>query len=236
MPESRHRRRRGRALPRTARSSGSLADARPRKKKTNKLYLAASVVIAVLVIAGFAVGGFRPGGGGGDRVSTGSSDEFVSGVGLQQELMPVGPSGRNTHVSENQTVVYSTVPATSGDHWGLWAPCGFHEDGLPDERITHNLEHGNIVISYNLTELAEVQQLREAVQSISLYQDWGLTRFYDKIPEGTVALATWGVLDTIEGIDRDRMDRFFETYAGRLGPEEIPCGFSPLRVNPAPGG
>jgi len=80
-------------------------------------------------------------------------------------------------------------------------------------------------VSYNLATADEVDQLRTTVESIELYQDWGLTRFYDEIPEGAVALATWGVLDTFHGIDQDRMNRFFNTYAGNLGPEQIPCGF-----------
>ena len=66
--------------------------ARPRRQKTNKLYLAASVIIAVLVIGGFAVGGvnFQR------SPDTGSSSgEYVEGVGVQQELMPAGPNGLN---------------------------------------------------------------------------------------------------------------------------------------------
>ena len=219
MPESRHRRRRGQALPRGARSAGSLADARPRRKKTNKLYLVASAIIAVLVIAGFAIGGLGGGGGGGGEIAAvGRYNGFQEGMGVQHPLMPT-----KDHVPDSQTVQYSTVPPTSGDHWERWAECGFYSEGLPDERATHNLEHGIIVVSYNLATDEEIAQLRNAVDDIELYDNWGLARFYDKIPEGMVALATWGVLDTIQGVDHDRMNRFFNAYAGNLGPEFIPC-------------
>ncbi len=219
MPESKHRRRRGRPVSRGQRVAATPI-ARPRKQKTNKLYVAASVIIAVLVIGGFAVGGInfqRP-------PDTGSSSgEYVEGVGVQQELMSTGASGLNTHVDNNQTVEYSTSPATSGDHWATPISCGFYEDGLSDERIVHNLEHGNIVVSYNLASEEEVDQLRDALESIGKNAIWGVARSYDKIPSGTVALAAWGVLDTMQEVDKDRIKTFFDTYSGALGPERIIC-------------
>ena len=226
MPESRHRRRRGRALPRTARSAGSLTTTRPKRKRTNKFYLVASVLVAVLVIAGFAAGSLGRGGPSSSALQTGTNDQFVQGIGVPHPVMP--GTYPDPHVPQGDTVSYSTIPPTSGKHWGRWAECGFYTEGLADERITHNLEHGNIVVSYNLTTPEEVDQLRTAVEGIDLYDEWGLTRFYSEIPEGTVALATWGALDTIEGIDRERMNQFFSAYAGTLGPEQIPCGFSNL--------
>ena len=60
--------------------------------------------------------------------------------------------------------------------------------------------------------------------SIRLAERAGVTRLYEKIPEGTVALSAWGVSDTMEGIDGERITTFFEHYAGTLGPEgNIPC-------------
>ena len=219
MPESKHRRRRGRPVSRGQRVAATPI-ARPRKQKTNKLYVAASVIIAVLVIGGFAVGGInfqRP-------PDTGSSSgEYVEGVGVQQELMSTGASGLNTHVDNNQTVEYSTSPATSGDHWATPISCGFYEDGLSDERIVHNLEHGNIVVSYNLASEEEVDRLRDALESIGKNAIWGVARSYDKIPSGTVALAAWGVLDTMQEVDEDRLKTFFDTYSGAMGPERIVC-------------
>ena len=219
MPESKHRRRRGRPVSRGQRVAATPI-ARPRKQKTNKLYVAASVIIAVLVIGGFAVGGInfqRP-------PDTGSSSgEYVEGVGVQQALMSTGPSGLNVHIDNDQTVEYSTSPATSGDHWATPISCGFYEDGLSDERIVHNLEHGNIVVSYNLASEEEVDRLRDALESIGKNAIWGVARSYDKIPSGTVALAAWGVLDTMQEVDKDRIKTFFDTYSGALGPERIIC-------------
>ena len=227
MPLSRHRGGRGRAAQRGERTAASLAVSRPRRRRTNKFYLLASVVIAVLVIAGFAIGSVNFGGGG-STVPTGRSEEYVRGVGEQHPIMI--NTYPNPHVAESESVSYSTAPPTSGIHWSRWSECGFFEDGVPDERITHNLEHGNIVISYNLSSPEEVAQLRDAVESVDLYQHWGLTRLYDKIPVGTVALATWGVLDTMQGVDRERIDAFFTFYAGNLATEQVPCSAGPGQI------
>jgi len=205
------RRRRGRSATQTARS-GNLTGS-TRRKKTNKFYLAASVVIAILVIASFAFASFSGGGQGGGNAST-----YVEGIGLEQDIMLTG-----IHVPETDLVEYSTAPPTSGDHWDTPQACGFYEDGLPDERITHNLEHGNIVVSYNLTDESQVDDLKSAVGDVELADVWGVTRFYDKIPEGQVVLAAWGVLDTMEGVQPERIETFFETYSGVLGPEFIAC-------------
>ena len=134
------------------------------------------------------------------------------------EIMPT-----KDHVAQGETVVYSTVPPTSGDHWSSWADCGFYEDGLPDELITHNLEHGNIVVSYNLPGQQQIDQLRATLDSIQLAEEWGVIRSYGKIPQDSVALAAWGRLDIVQTMDRDRIATFFDAFAGRLGPEVITC-------------
>lgn len=218
MPESRHRRRPARG------ATDNALSLTPRKKKTNYLLLGAFLIIALLVIGGFGVGAIIPLIGGGQGLRVGKSDKYVEGVGVSHPLLPT----RN-HIAEGQTVQYNSVPATSGDHWGLWANCGFYPEGLPDERVVHNLEHSNIVVSYNFTAPEEIGALRQAVDSLGLSRAWGVTRYYDKVPAGTVVLTAWGIMDTMQGVDPDRIKKFFETYAGKIGPEKdrrgigIPC-------------
>jgi len=217
LPISKHRRRRGRVAPGSNRTAASLSIAQPRRKKTNWLYLGASGLIAVLVIGGFAVGSAGFGHSRGFNQS-GTSDQYVEGIGVQHDIMPT-----QIHVPEGQTVEYSSIPATSGNHWAQWSRCGFFEEGLPDERVGHNLEHGNIVVSYNLTTPREADELRDVMGSVGLAGVVGVTRFYDKIEPGTVALSAWGVSDTMQGIDEDRINTFFSTYGGNLGPENVSC-------------
>ncbi len=59
------------------------------------------------------------------------------------------------------------------------------------------------------------------VSGKALFGEWA--RSYDKIPSGTVALAAWGALDTMQEVDKDRIETFFDTYSGALGPERITC-------------
>ena len=140
------------------------------------------------------------------------------GLGEAVEIMPT-----RDHVAQGQTVAYSTTPPTSGDHWDSWADCGFYPDGLPDELIVHNLEHGNIVVSYNLASQSEIDQLRAALESIDLVEEWGVIRSYDKIPEGMVSVAAWGRRARMPGFDLEGLDSFFAGHAGAVGPERIAC-------------
>ena len=121
---------------------------------------------------------------------------------------------------------YSTIPPTSGQHWGEWSDCGFYYHPLPDELLVHNLEHGNIIVSYNLPDDADVAALRAAVEAIPLAQEFAIVRRYLAIPEGMVAITTWGVLDRMMGVDPERIARFFADYPGNTGPEfanGLPC-------------
>jgi len=127
------------------------------------------------------------------------------------------------HVDEGQTVEYSTSPPTSGLHWGRWADCGWYPDGLPDELITHNLEHGNIVVSYNFANPAQDSELREVLDNVDHFEDWGVARSYDKIPVGQMALSAWGRLSMFRGVAAGEIEGFFDSFAGVLGPERVPC-------------
>ena len=212
MPIS--RRRRGRTATRAARSGTVITP--NRRKKTNKFYLAASLLIAVLVIASFAFASFT-GGGSGGTTRSGSAQQFVEGVGTQVTIL--APN----HISEGSEAVYNSSPPTSGEHWPTPATCGFYEEGLPDERVVHNMEHGNIVVSYNLPLESDIGALRDALDNIGLSRIWGVTRFYEGIPTGQIGLSAWGVLDTFLGVDEARIARFFDSYSGSLGPERFTC-------------
>ena len=218
MPVSRHRRRRGRPASRGSRANDNLSLARPRRRKTNKIYLIATIVIAVLVIGSFGLSAIPFGGGGSLR--TGSSSDYVDGIGVQQTIFG------NEHVSTGQAVEYASFPPTSGDHWPpeSTARCGFNTDEVPDERVVHNLEHSNIVVNYNLATGEEVDQLRQVMGDIGLANVWGITRPYgDGLEVGQIALTAWGVIDVMDGIDPDRIDAFFDAYSGVIGPESVPC-------------
>ena len=230
MPPSRHRRlpadRRGRRRTPPVAASGGFR---------NRWLIIAFGVIAVLFIVALLVPAVIPNFGGGGR-SGGSADGYVDGIG---EQLSVAASRDHFPDTVNITAVNPdgyTVPPTSGQHWNGWVQCGFYRDPVPDERIVHNMEHGNIIVHYNLADDAQIDELAGAFDAIGLTNLWGVARPYqpgeDLFPEGTIALTTWGVRDTwnvrqvddannyqIIGIDQDRIERFFDAYAGKLGPE-----------------
>jgi hypothetical protein len=127
------------------------------------------------------------------------------------------------HVTEGQKIEYRTTPPTSGEHWGRWADCGWYTDGIADEVTTHNLEHGNIVVSYNLTNPAELTELREALDGERLFRDWGVARSYRAIRPGRVVLTAWGRVHQMEGVNPEEIGQFIKKFAGVTGPERIPC-------------
>ena len=207
MPESRHRRnRRPRNLeiPRTT-----------QRGRTNKLILVGSIIIAVLVIGSFAAVPIFQSIGGPQAVDLGTAAAYVEGVGQNQEVMAT-----KNHVQDGTIVAYNSVPATSGDHYFSPQPCGFYQGEVPDERVVHNLEHGNIVISYNLPDAADVDALENVYNDLGGWKDhYTVVRSYSRIAPGQVALSAWGVLDIMDGVDQNRIERFYEHYVGRLGPE-----------------
>ena len=236
MPPSRHRRRS--AARRSQRRTPPIATGGGFR---SRWLLFAFAAIAGLFIIALLVPVVLPVNFGG--AGQGEASEYVEGIGIEAEL-----SSSAAHFPDNLTIAdvvpegYLTTPPTSGRHWNGWVQCGFYTSPVPDERIVHNMEHGNIVVSYNLTEQAQIDELQDAFDDIGLTNAWGVARPYNPgtvdsdgnelFPEGTIALTTWGVIDKwnvrevddadghrIVGVDKDRIERFFEAYSGKLGPE-----------------
>ena len=116
------------------------------------------------------------------------------------------------HIPVGETANHSTTPPTSGPHWPATAQCGIYDEGLPDELIVHNMEHGHVVISYNLPDPDELSKLRRVVKGLPGQDIWVVARPYSKIKPGTVALTAWGVIDQFDGVDTERIRRFYDAY------------------------
>ena len=220
MPESRHRRnRRPRNLdiPRTSRGG------------PNKFILIGSIVIAVLVIGSFAAVPILQSLQGPGDVTYGTASAYVDGVGEKQDIMRTVRHVDLNNDDSDDDVTYNTAPPTSGDHFSTPARCDFYTDPIADEVVVHNLEHSNIVINYNLPNQADVDALKDVYNNLedSWRNHFTVVRPYGQLGVGQVGLATWGVSDVMDGVDQDRIVKFYETYVGRLGPEgAVPCSGS----------
>ena len=165
--------------------------------------------------------------------SCSGSESQVAGGGRSSPDPSVGTSVAATsasHVPVGQAVAYTTLPPTSGSYWGTTAACGVYDQAVADEMIVHNMEHGHVIISYNLSDPDEVTRLEQLAEDLPDLEQWGIVRPYQKIDADTVVMTAWGVIDQIQGVDEVRIRRFYETYfKNRLSAETsslgraIPC-------------
>ena len=138
----------------------------------------------------------------------------------------VGEFHRSTgdqHVAVGTTPRYSTTPPTSGSHYDTPAPWGVHEEMILDQQAVHNMEHGGIVINYNLTDPQEVTALRTFVEGHAGYPGCLLMRPYPEIVEGTIALTAWEWLQEFQSVETAGMQEFIDAHINR-GPENLGAG------------
>src|SRR3989344_3421723 len=81
-----------------------------------------------------------------------------------EKLEPLGteyPDQGNAHIQIGAAHEhYNSNPPTSGPHYANAATKAFYEESLADEQLVHNLEHGEIWISYKEAGELIKQELR----------------------------------------------------------------------------
>jgi hypothetical protein len=113
---------------------------------------------------------------------------------------------------------YNSNPPTSGQHYDQPARLGLYDKELPDERVIHNLEHGEIWISYHPRVKDQVFDKLKSIMTAK-------TVITPREKNDTdIAIAAWGRLDTfnLEGgsLDEQRIKDFISRYVG-TGPEHV---------------
>ncbi|MCR4324061.1 MAG: DUF3105 domain-containing protein [Candidatus Curtissbacteria bacterium] len=149
--------------------------------------------------------------------STNTNDELKPAeVSKEVEGVQVFPIAGREHISEaTKSADYNSNPPTSGQHWSTPAKNGIYETELPDERVVHNLEHGNIWISYKKEISADVlNKLKEIVNK----DDWKMIMTPREVNDSKIVVAAWGRLLKMEEPDYVRIEEFIKTYRNR-GPE-----------------
>ncbi len=123
---------------------------------------------------------------------------------------------------------YSSLPATSGPHWGTTpAQWGAYSTPLPESQIIHNLEHGGIVIWYDpaLLDTDDVAELTSYVEGQTDTGIGGRFKFIltpwggEEDLGGAIALTAWRHLRTLEAFDMDAVRAFAEANYLRHAPE-----------------
>jgi Protein of unknown function (DUF3105) len=134
------------------------------------------------------------------------------------------------HVADGTDVQYETNPPTSGNHYGAPAEPGFYDVAsgaqLPEERLVHNLEHGQIVFWYDPNNEEVQDDLERLIDNQPT--EYALTLL--AAPNSSVQAPTgftmtaWGAMQSCEGVSEDVINQFRTEFQGR-GPEtfaEIP--------------
>lgn len=127
------------------------------------------------------------------------------------------------HITEDspRPTTYNSNPPTSGPHYATPARVGFYEKQFPDERLIHNLEHGDVWISYR----SEVStSTRNALVPLA-----GTKVIITLRPENEwdIAVTAWGRLDTfnlagdnINALELQRIKDFILRYQNQ-SPEKV---------------
>ena len=105
---------------------------------------------------------------------------------------------------------YNSTPPTSGPHLPYIAPWGIHTRPIPNELQVHNLEDGGVVIQYNCACPDVADKLATIVRR---YPTQVVLAPYPTMPS-RIALTAWTRLETLDGVDEARIERFIRAYRG----------------------
>ena len=146
----------------------------------------------------------------------GGSTNTDPGAGARQQ-----DAGR-AHIPEGQQGTgYTSVPATSGQHWSSAnspGPWGVYTTAQPQEVMIHNMEHGGIVIWYQSSLDADgvaalttfVQQQISQAQFKVILTPWSGVDFGHPI-----AVTAWDWLLYLDTPDLDKIRSFLNAHYGQ---------------------
>jgi hypothetical protein len=198
-----------------------------RRKGRRTLLLSVGVGLIAIVLV---VGLFLPqiiSFGGGSSGTAGNNQDTAPPSGDQDAVLPSGdqvgtffPSLGDDHIAPGSRHTYNSTPPTSGPHYPSAAAWGVYTVQIQNETIVHNLEHGGIVISYNLQDEEQMAALREFVEGQPGYPGCFVMHPYSDIDPGSIVLTSWQWLQQIEGADTEGMQAFVDAHRNS-GPEHL---------------
>lgn len=135
------------------------------------------------------------------------------------------PDQGNGHLPDSQRFTYNSTPPTSGSHWQSAASWGIKDSQEPNERTTHNLEHGGIVIAYRPSlATEEVTKLKSLVRGVSGKYRKIVLEPYQQLTDAPIALTAWDWILKLEAYDETQIVKFILAhYQSSESPE--PNGF-----------
>lgn len=148
-------------------------------------------------------------------VSIGIEQKKPQGQDFSNEILIQDNTG---HVTTTTVLGQPGIPPTSGPHFGQVATSGFRDTEIPDGHIVHNLEHGDIWISYNPRISPSIaEELRQFLDGKVIITPRAAN-------DNDIALSAWGRSDTFDldetGLPIERIKDFIKRYK-YAGPEKI---------------
>ena len=104
---------------------------------------------------------------------------------------------------------YNSNPPTGGWHYANPANIGFYTSQLADEQLVHNLEHGQIWISYRD---ANDQEAIDALRQVQASQPGAVIVTYRPEDPARIAVASWGRLLLLDQPDTDQINAYIARY------------------------
>lgn len=118
---------------------------------------------------------------------------------------------------------YSSLPATSGPHWGSPTGWGVYTTPQNESQLIHNMEHGGIIVWYD-PDRVDADEMSDLTSYVDTQLSAGISGRYKFIlsPWGGVdelrtpiAVTAWLRLLELDEVDTDAIDDFARQNYGR---------------------
>ncbi|OJI09033.1 MAG: hypothetical protein COV08_02405 [Candidatus Vogelbacteria bacterium CG10_big_fil_rev_8_21_14_0_10_49_38] len=151
------------------------------------------------------------------------------GYGLFLLVQTAGPDGEDFSIAYNiqgrdhiadgtSHPEYNSNPPSSGWHYASTARGGFYNEPLADERVIHNMEHGDVWIAYH-PDISD-----EAKDTLESFAGQYVVVSPRALNDGDISLVAWGRVDMFDiengVVDEGRIKDFISQYDNR-GPEKV---------------
>lgn len=141
-----------------------------------------------------------------------------------EDFSAVFPDQGRQHIPLEQDFTYNSNPPSSGNHHGRPAATGFYDIDdpvIPDRVIVHNLEHGDIWVTYKPNVPEDVKEVLRGLAAVKVIVT---PREANDTDLAVVAWTRVDAFDLDEEADYERRIQDFITRYINRGPERIPAG------------
>ncbi len=182
----------------------------------------------------------QPAGEGSGVAAEANDDPNLPGEWVDLPSIYGGPySATAPHVSRD--VDYAAdqgeLPPVGGPHWGTAGACPAHPEdaaiycgpvpwGIFDEpwpmaSVVHNMEHAGVILWYNTTDQALIDELEDLIEDRLDRGDLLVMLPLPDMEEETIALTGWSRRDkfSVSEYTEDRVNEFIDKHDRRFNPE-----------------